>query len=73
LGEFSPIGRLFAPCSFLKITKIAQILGLLFNGKSDVDINIVKNVLGHRLGYFFTSSSGHPAHSLIYDNKYEQV
>jgi hypothetical protein len=31
LGEFSPLGRLFTLCSFLKITKVAQILGLPFS------------------------------------------
>jgi hypothetical protein len=43
LGEFSPIGRLFAPGIILKITEIAHIFGATFlNEKSHVDINIVK-------------------------------
>jgi hypothetical protein len=31
LGDFSPIGRLFALARFLKITKLALIFGLLFH------------------------------------------
>jgi hypothetical protein len=31
LGEFSPFGRLFSLASLLKISEVAQILGLLFS------------------------------------------
>jgi hypothetical protein len=36
LGEFSPIGRLFSLASLLKITEVAQILGLPFSKEPDM-------------------------------------
>jgi hypothetical protein len=38
----------------------AQILGYLFQGKSDGQI-LAKNGLGYNLGESFASTSGHPA------------
>jgi hypothetical protein len=40
----------------MKITKVAQILGLLFS-----KVNLDKNGLGYIFGDFFLNSSGHPA------------
>jgi hypothetical protein len=59
LGEFSPIGSLFTLGSFVKITEVAPIIALLFNGKIYVLI-ISKTELGDILGDFFTNASGHP-------------
>jgi hypothetical protein len=59
LGEFSPVGRLFAPGRFLKITKVAQIIVQFFH---KLRVNFLQgNGLGYILGDFFPSSSGHPA------------
>jgi hypothetical protein len=54
LGEFSNIGYFFTLDSVMKITKVAQILGLhtFFHGTRYV-CNLSKNVLGNILGDFF--------------------
>jgi hypothetical protein len=51
LGEFSPIGRFYSLGSFLKITEVAQILGLFFQGKSYVLI-LTKDGLDYNFGNF---------------------
>jgi hypothetical protein len=45
--------------SFLQITEIAQIIGLLISTKNYILI-MTKNGLGYILGDFFTNVSGHP-------------
>jgi hypothetical protein len=60
LGEFSTIGRLFALGSCLKMTEVAQILGLLVSSQQVTESFFSKNRLGHILGAFFINSSGHP-------------
>jgi hypothetical protein len=52
LGEFSPIGRLFSFASILKITEVAQVLGLLFS-KVPVSINLDKKLDGLHFGRLF--------------------
>jgi hypothetical protein len=58
LGEFSPIGRLFASGIFLKITEVVQIFGLLFPRYTFCSI-FTKCCWDT----FFTSASGHPDRS----------
>jgi hypothetical protein len=60
LGEFSSIGRLFAWGSFLKISGVTQIHGLLLP-RFKLWINFDERGLGQILGAFSTNSSGHPA------------
>jgi hypothetical protein len=65
LGEFSPtyvLGYSFL-CSvfFLKITEVAQILGLLFFQETSSVLMLTKNGLGYFFRDVFTNSSGHPS------------
>jgi hypothetical protein len=53
------LGDLFALGSFLKITEVDKILGLLFKWLKSC-INFRKKGLGDILGDFFTNTSGHP-------------
>jgi hypothetical protein len=46
--------------SFLEITEVAQIFGILSYTYSKSYVLILKNGLGNILGGFFTNSSGHP-------------
>jgi hypothetical protein len=60
LCEFSAVGQLFSLSSFFLISSVVQILGLHFSSIEIMHLHIVaKNELGHILGDFFTSSSGH--------------
>jgi hypothetical protein len=59
LGEFLPVGRPFYLGSFVKITEIAQLMGVLFHDKCCVLI-FTRNGFGYILGDFFTNASGHP-------------
>jgi hypothetical protein len=63
-GEISPIGRLFTFSSFLKLTEVAQIFGLLFFHDTRYVCTYILilpiNGLGFVLGDSFTNSSGHP-------------
>jgi hypothetical protein len=56
LGEFSPVGRLFAFGSGLKITEVAQTLCHFF---ATIE-NILEKSLGFILGDLFMNSYGHP-------------
>jgi hypothetical protein len=60
VAEFSPIGHLFSLGSFLKTAEAAQTFRLLIFTKKLCDMYFDKNGLGHILGGFFQSSSGHP-------------
>jgi hypothetical protein len=52
LGEFLPYGRLFSLGSFLKMIKVAQIIGLLFSTGQD------RYDFGHKMGWaFFTKNA----------------
>jgi hypothetical protein len=63
LGEFSPIVRLFYLGSLLKLSKVAQILGLCITTVQVTYVLILtKNGLGYILVDFFINSSGHPGH-----------
>jgi hypothetical protein len=58
LGEFSPVGRLITLVIFVKMTEIAQIIGLHFSTVKVAYWFSQKN--GFIVGYFFTNASGHP-------------
>jgi hypothetical protein len=58
LCDFSPIGRLFSFYSFWTITGVAKTFCPFFHGEMYALI-LTKNGLGHILGDFFTTSSGH--------------
>jgi hypothetical protein len=57
LSEFSPTGRSFTLDCILKITEVAQKLGLFFSTiKFDIKLDWARYILGDS----FTNSSGHP-------------
>jgi hypothetical protein len=58
LGDFLPIGQLFALGSFLKISKDPEFWPTFYYGKSFAPI-LTKNGLGYILGEIFANSSGH--------------
>jgi hypothetical protein len=61
LGKLSPIGRLFALFTFLKITKVYQSFGLLLSQKKIYYTKFdFKNCWATFWAIFFTNSSGHP-------------
>jgi hypothetical protein len=76
LGEFFPLGdyfiwaiisfgRLFHLGSFSKIRGVAQIFGLFFPNQK-LSIKLDKIGLGNFLGDYFTNSSGHLAHHILF-------
>jgi hypothetical protein len=66
LGENSSFWRLNTLGIFVKLTEMAQTIGLFFRGKSYV-FNFHRNGLGYILGDFFTDTSGHPGNRMAKD------
>jgi hypothetical protein len=60
LVEFAANEWNYTLVSFIKITDVAQNVGLHFFLKSRLGINFDENGLGYILGDFFTNSSGQP-------------
>jgi hypothetical protein len=60
LGDISPYRRVFTLASFLKITEVAHIVGLLFS-RSRLCFNFWQE--RGWATFFFTYSSGHPDHN----------
>jgi hypothetical protein len=73
LGEFSPIGRLFTLCSFLKMTEVAQIFQTIFAIVKVSYILTFTNGLGYIIGDLFTNSSGHLGSSRVCGKQSDQM